>query len=159
LVYNTKLVPPDKAPKGWEACLDPYFKGKFSVDTKPNVLAWLTPSWGEEKLLGFARRIKENSPLPVSFHEHEAIYTGAKNIHSALLWIEFLASREGQDVAESLEPGRSSFLVEGTLTNKLMKGANMSLCGNDCRGTEDKLMQRIATEAWGFPKVGYEPKK
>ncbi|MBI2985129.1 MAG: extracellular solute-binding protein [Deltaproteobacteria bacterium] len=205
LVYNTKLVPPDKAPKGWEACLDPYFKGKFSVDTKPNVLAWLTPSWGEEKLLGFARRIKENSPLwsrgntrnlamltsgeivmncgnyvhstqramkqdpnikmvvpdpfPVSFHEPEAIYAGAKNIHSALLWIEFLASKEGQDVTESLEPGRSSFLVEGTLANKLMKGAKLSLCGNDCRGTEDKLMQRIATEAWGFPKVGYEPKK
>jgi hypothetical protein len=50
--------------------------------------------------------------------------------------------------------------MEGTLANKLKKeAANVSLCGNDCRGTEDKLMQRIATEAWGFPKVGYEPKK
>jgi iron(III) transport system substrate-binding protein len=63
LVYNTKLVPPEKAPKTWEACLDPFFKGKFSVDTKPNVLAWLTPAWGEEKLLGFARRVKENEPI------------------------------------------------------------------------------------------------
>ena len=205
LVYNTKLVPPDKAPKSWEACHDPYFNGKFSVDTKPNVLAWLTPAWGAEKLLGFARRIKENNPLwsrgntrnltmltsgevvmncgnyvhstqralnqdanlkmvvpdpfPVSFHEPEAIYAGAKNIHSALLWIEFMASKEGQQVAESLEPGRGSFLIEGTLTNKLMKGAKVSLCGDTCRGTEDKLMERIATEAWGFPKVGYEPKK
>jgi ABC-type Fe3+ transport system substrate-binding protein len=205
LVYNTKLVTPEKTPKSWEACLDPYFNGKFSVDTKPNVLAWLTPAWGAEKLLGFARKIKENNPIwsrgnirnltmltsgeislncgnyvhstqralnqdpnikmvvpdpfPVSFHEPEAIYAGAKNIHSALLWIEFLASKEGQQVAESLEPGRGSFLVEGTLTNKLMKGAKVSLCGDECRGTEDKLMQRIATEAWGFPKVGYEPKK
>jgi ABC-type Fe3+ transport system substrate-binding protein len=205
LVYNTKLVPAERAPKSWDACLDPYFKGKFSVDTKPNVLAWLTPAWGEEKLLGFARRIKENTPMwsrgntrnlamltsgevlmncgnyvhstqramsqdpnlkmvvpdpfPVSFHEPEAIYANAKNIHSALLWIEFLASKEGQQVMESLDPGRASFLVEGTLTNKLMKGAKVSLCGDDCRGTEDKLMQRIATEAWGFPKVGYEPKK
>ena len=206
LVYNTKLVSQDKAPKSWEACLDPYFKGKFSVDTKPNVLAWLTPAWGEEKLLGFARRIKENEPLwsrgntrnlnmlgtgevllncgnyvhatqravkqdanlkmvvpdpfPMSFHEPEAIYAGAKNIHSALLWIDFLASREGQDLAESLEPGRASFLMEGTLANKLKKeAANVSLCGNDCRGTEDKIMERIATQAWGFPKVGFEPKK
>lgn len=205
LVYSSKLVPPEKAPKGWDACVDPQWKGKFSVDTKPNVLAWLTPSWGEEKLMGFARRIKENSPLwsrgntrnlallasgeimmncgnyvhstqrvlkqdpsikmvvpdpfPMSFHEPEAIYAGAMNLHSALLWIEFLASKEGQEVAESLEPGRGSFLVEGTLANRLAKGAKVSLCGNDCRGTEDKLMQRIATEAWGFPKVGSEPKK
>jgi ABC-type Fe3+ transport system substrate-binding protein len=205
LVYNAKLVPPEKAPKSWEACTDPYFNGKFSVDTKPNVLAWLTPAWGAEKLLGFARRIKEKQsaleqgqypqpddvdfgrdqhelrqlraldaaclepgsnlkmvvpdPFPVSFHEPEAIYAGAKNIHSALLWIEFIASKEGQQVAESLEPGRGSFLIEGTLTNKLMKGAKVSLCGDACRGTEDKLMERIATEAWGFPKVGYEPKK
>src|SRR5262245_22683590 len=63
LVYNSKQVPPDKAPKGWDSCLDPYYKSKFSVDTKPNVLAWLTPAWGEEKLLGFARRLKENSPV------------------------------------------------------------------------------------------------
>ena len=205
LVYNTKLVPPEKAPKSWEACLDPYFKGKFSVDTKPNVLAWLTPAWGEEKLLGFARRVKENDPLwsrgnsrnlnflasgevlmncgnyvhstqravkqdanlkmvvpdpfPMSFHEPEALYAGAKNIHAALLWIDFLASKEGQELVESLEPGRASFLMEGTLANKLKKGANVSLCGNDCRGTEDKIMERIATQAWGFPKVGFEPKK
>ena len=68
-------------------------------------------------------------------------------------------STRNRQVAESLEPGRGSFLIEGTLTNKLMKGAKVSLCGDDCRGTEDKLMERIATEAWGFPKVGYEPKK
>lgn len=205
LVYNTKFVPPEKAPKTWEACLDPFFKGKFSVDTKPNVLAWLTPAWGEEKLLGFARQVKENEPLwsrgnsrnlnmlasgevlmncgnyvhstqravkqdanlkmvvpdpfPMSFHEPEALYAGAKNIHAALLWIDFLASREGQELVESLEPGRASFLMEGTLANKLKKGANVSLCGNDCRGTEDKIMERIATQAWGFPKVGFEPKK
>jgi iron(III) transport system substrate-binding protein len=205
LVYNSNQVPPDKAPKGWESCLDPYFKGKFSVDTKPNVLAWLTAAWGDEKLLGFARRLKENSPMwsrgntrnlamlssgeivmncgnyvhsthramkkdphikmvvpdpfPMSFHEPEAIYSGAKNPHSALLWLEFLASKEGQEVVDSIEPGRGSFMVEGTVANKMAKGAKLSLCGNECRGTEEKLMQRIATEAWGFPKVGYEPKK
>jgi iron(III) transport system substrate-binding protein len=205
LVYNSKAVPAEKAPKGWDACLDPYFKGKFSVDTKPNVLAWLMPAWGEEKLLGFARRLKENSPawgrgntrnlsmltsgeiamncgnyvhsaqrqmkrdpdlkmvvpdpFPMSFHEPEAIYAGAKNTNAALLWLEFLASKEGQEVVESIDPGRGSFLVEGTLANKMAKGAKLSLCGSECRGTEEKVMQRIATEAWGFPKVGYEPKK
>ena len=207
LVYNTKLVPPDRVPKSWEACNDPYFKGKFTVDTKPNVLSWLTPAWGEEKVLSFARKVKENKPLfsrgntrnlaaltsgealmncgnyvhstqraintdpsapikmvvpdpfPMSFHEPEAIYTGAKNVHAALLWLDFLASKEGQELAESLEPGRASFLNEGTLAGKLMKGANVSLCGSDCRGTEEKIMEKIAVQAWEFPKVGYTPKQ
>jgi iron(III) transport system substrate-binding protein len=206
LVYNTKLISPDKAPKGWDACVDSEWKGKFSVDTKPNVFAWLVTTWGDDKLLSFARKVKENgalwgrgnqrlvalaqgetqmlcgnyihstqrmirndpstpikmvvpNPFPMSFHEPEAIYTGAKNPHAALLWIEYLASKEGQEVTESIEPGRGSFLVEGTMAYKMAKGVNVSLCGADCRDKEDKLMHRIATEAWGFPKVGYEPKK
>ena len=206
LVYNTKSVQPDKTPKGWDACVDPEWKGKFSVDTKPNVFAWLVSSWGDEKLLSYARRVKENgalwgrgnqrlvalaqgevqmlcgnyihstqrllrqdpsapikmvvpNPFPMSFHEPEAIYTGAKNPHAALLWLEYLASKEGQEVTESIEPGRGSFLVEGTMAYKMAKGVNVSLCGAECRDKEDKLMQRIATEAWGFPKVGYVPKK
>jgi hypothetical protein len=51
LTYNSNLVPPDKTPKGWDSCLDPYFKSKFSVDPKPNILTWLAPRWGEEKLI------------------------------------------------------------------------------------------------------------
>jgi iron(III) transport system substrate-binding protein len=206
LAYNTKLVPPEKAPKSWENCLDPQWKGKFSVDTKPNVFAWLVPRWGEEKLLSFARRLKENNPVwargntrnitalstgevvlncgmyiqviertlrkdqtlpikmvipdpfPMSYHEPEAVYANSKNPHAALLWIEFIASREGQELAETIETGRGSFLVEGTLAHKLAKGKNISLCADDCRYREDKLMERIAVEAWGLPKLGAGPK-
>jgi iron(III) transport system substrate-binding protein len=61
--YNSQLVSADKVPRGWESCLDPQWKAKFSVDTKPNVLAWLVSRWGEEKLLSFARRLKENDPV------------------------------------------------------------------------------------------------
>jgi ABC-type Fe3+ transport system substrate-binding protein len=206
LAYNTKLVPPDKVPKSWESCLDPYFSGKFSVDSKPNILGWLSASWGEEKLLAFAKQLKQNKPVfsrgntrnitmlaagevvmncgmyihtadrlmrkdttapikmvipnpfPISYHEPEAVYMNSKNPHAALLWIEFLASKEGQDAAESIEPGRGSFFVEGTLAHKLAKGANVSLCAGECRYREEKLIQRIAVEAWGLPKVGAAPK-
>ncbi|HWP60715.1 MAG TPA: extracellular solute-binding protein [Candidatus Acidoferrales bacterium] len=206
ITYNSKLVPEDKAPKGWESCLDPYFRGKFSVDSKPNVLAWLSAKWNDEKLLSYAKRLKENSPVfsrgntrnitqlvsgevvmncgmyihvvkrtlkhdpsapikmvipdpfPMSSHEPEAVYANAKNPHAALLWIEFLASKEGQQLAEEIEPGRGSFLVEGTLANKLSKGANVALCADECRHREEKIMQRIAVEAWGLPKVGASPK-
>ena len=206
LSYNTKLVPPDKAPKSWESCLDPQWKGKFSVDPKPNILAWLSARWSDEKLLAFAKRLKENNPVfgrgntrnitmlasgevvmncgmyihtmdrlvrrdptapikmvipdpfPMSYHEPEGVYVNSKNPHAALLWIEFLASKEGQELAESIEPGRGSFLVEGTLAHKLSKGANVSICADDCRQREDKIMERIAVEAWGLPKVGAAPK-
>lgn len=63
ITYNSTLVPPDRAPTGWEACTDPQWKGKFSVDSKPNVLAWLAPKWGEERLYEFTRKLKENGPL------------------------------------------------------------------------------------------------
>ena len=204
--YNTKLVPADKAPKGWESCLDPYFMGKFSVDSKPNILSWLAASWGEEKLLAYAKRLKENKaifsrgntrniamlgsgevlmncgmyihtmdrlvrkdpsipikmvipdPFPMSYHEPEVVYAHSKNPHGALLWIEFIASKEGQELAESIDPGRGSMLVEGTLAHKLARGTNISLCVGACRQREDKITERIAVEAWGLPKVGATPK-
>jgi iron(III) transport system substrate-binding protein len=153
ITYNCNLVPQDKTPKGWDSCLDPYFKSKFSVDPKPNILTWLAPRWGEEKLISYARPLKENDPVfgrgntrnitqlvsgevvmncgmyihvvkrtlrqdpsapikmvvpdpfPMSAHEPEAIYVNSKNPHAALLWIEFLASKEGQDLAEEVEQG------------------------------------------------------
>jgi spermidine/putrescine-binding protein len=33
-------------------------------------------------------------PFPVTFHDPQAIFAGAKNPHAALLWLEFLAAKE-----------------------------------------------------------------
>jgi iron(III) transport system substrate-binding protein len=202
IVYNRDLVPADKVPAGWESCLDPYWKGKFAVDTKPNVLAWLAARWGEEKVLSYAKKLKENqpiwvrgntgaltraaageiplvcgtynhttqrqlmkdpntplrivapNPLGISFHEPFAVYGKAKNPNAALLWIEFLVSNEAQQIVDRLDPGKAFFMIEGTLANKLMKGNEASICTSQCRGREEKLMERIAVEAWGLPKVG-----
>ncbi len=68
--------------------------------------------------------------------------------------MDFLASKEGQTLLDSVDPGRASFLIQGTLANKLAKGVNMSICGAGCRGRDDKLAERIAVEAWGLPKMG-----
>ena len=63
-----------------------------------------------------------------------------------------------QELVDSIEPGRGSFLVEGTLAYKLAKGASASICGGQCRHREDAVMERIAVEGWGLPKVGAAPK-
>ena len=205
LLYSTKLVPAEKAPTGWESCLDPQWKGKFAVDTRPYLLARLAARWSEEKVLDFAAKLKANdpiwtrghttslerlisgelsiicgismhvwlrkakndpgvpvkmvvpSPLGVAFFESHAVYAQAKNPNAALLWVEFFASKDGQEIVESLEPGRASFVVDGTAANKVAKEANVSLCDGVCRDREEKLIERIAVEAWKFPKVGYTP--
>jgi ABC-type Fe3+ transport system substrate-binding protein len=199
ITYNSTLVAPDKAPKGWESCLDSQWRGKFSVDSDPNMLTWLIPLWGEEKLFDFARKLKDNEPrfsrgntrnlgllaegklslncgmyihpmsrmlkkdsalpikmvipdpFPITFHDPQAIYVGTKNPHAALLWLEFLASREAQEIVDSNEPGRGSFLAEGNLVHKLAKNANISICNVNCLLRGNKIAERIAVEIWGLP--------
>jgi ABC-type Fe3+ transport system substrate-binding protein len=200
ITYNSTLVAPDKVPKGWDSCLEPQWRGKFSVDSDPNTLTWLIPRWGEERLFDFARKLKDNEPLfsrgntrnlgllaegklslncgmyihpmsrmlkrdsalpikmvipdpfPITFHDPQAIYAGAQNPHAALLWLEFLASREAQEIIDSNEPGRGSFLVEGNLVHKLAKNANVSICNVNCLLRGNKIAHRIAVEIWGLPE-------
>lgn len=200
LLYNSKIVAKDKIPTGWESCLEPQWKGKFSVDTKPVTLVRLIPRWGEEKLMDYARKLKANDPiwsqgsvaprlaagefslmcgallhstkrllkkdptlpigivipdpLGIGLTEPEAVYATARNPNGSLLWLEFLASAEGQRVVEEVNPGKGSLLIEGTIAHKLAQGANVSLCGPGCFDRIDQLMRRIAVEAWGFPKAG-----
>ncbi|MGH7829739.1 MAG: ABC transporter substrate-binding protein, partial [Candidatus Binatia bacterium] len=189
---------PDRAPTGWESCIDPQWKGKFSADTKPNVLAWLVPRWGEERLYEFARKVKDNNPtfgrgnsrnlsllaegkvlmncgmyihpvsrllkkdpkapvrmvvpdpFPIIFHDPQAIFAGASHPHAALLWLEFLASKESQAIVDGNEAGRGSFLIEGTLAHQLAKGANLSLCDLNCLARQDEVIERIAVKIWGL---------
>lgn len=40
IAYNTKLVPANQAPKGWEDCLDPKWKGKIIYDPRARLAAF-----------------------------------------------------------------------------------------------------------------------
>jgi len=63
ITYNNALISQDKAPKSWESCLDPQWRGRFSVDANPNMLTWLVPRWGEERLFDFAKKLKDNDAV------------------------------------------------------------------------------------------------
>jgi ABC-type Fe3+ transport system substrate-binding protein len=63
IVYNASLVPADRVPKTWQDCLDPHWKGRFIVLTRPHPWVGLWPAWGEEKTIQFAKRLKENQPI------------------------------------------------------------------------------------------------
>jgi len=63
IAYNPALVPPDRVPKRWEDCLDPYWKGKFVVDTRARTFATLAHAWGDAKTLDYVTRLKNNQPI------------------------------------------------------------------------------------------------
>lgn len=63
IMYNSRLVPKEKIPRDWADCLDPYWKGRFVVDTRGAAFVRLFPLWGKEKLIDYARRLAANKPV------------------------------------------------------------------------------------------------
>lgn len=63
LVINPKLLKPEDAPKTWDDLLDPAFHGKMLMDVKPSGFASLVPLWGIDKVLDFAKKIKDTKPV------------------------------------------------------------------------------------------------
>lgn len=61
--YNPSLVPPERVPKKWDDCLDPYWKGRFVVDTRARIFANLSRAWGEAKTIEYVTKLKNNQPI------------------------------------------------------------------------------------------------
>ena len=63
ILYNVKQVPKEHIPRDWSDCLDPYWRGKFLVETRANTFSGLYPHWGKEKLVDYARKLAANKPV------------------------------------------------------------------------------------------------
>lgn len=59
---NTHLLKVADAPHTWEGLLDPKWKDKLVVDSRPLTLIQLMPAWGEQKVLDFARKLAAQKP-------------------------------------------------------------------------------------------------
>ena len=67
--YNKELISAEQVPDTWEDFLKPEFKGrKFLVDIRPLNFAPFGATLGEEWLVNYARRIKEQQPIWVRGH-------------------------------------------------------------------------------------------
>jgi iron(III) transport system substrate-binding protein len=62
-VYNSNLVKKEEAPKTWNDFLDPKWKGKFVVDSRPSAFTFLVSTWGKEKVLDYAEKLRKNNPI------------------------------------------------------------------------------------------------
>ena len=58
LIYNTKAVKPEQAPKSYEDLLSPNWKGKMLFDPEAGyLLAAMEEAWGKEKAVGYLTRL------------------------------------------------------------------------------------------------------
>lgn len=58
IAYNTNLVKPSEAPKGYMDMLDPKWKGKFSVDSSPDTWIFgMLNKWGIEKTEDYQKKL------------------------------------------------------------------------------------------------------
>ena len=64
IAYNQSRLPADLVPNSLEDFLRPEFKGKkFLVDVRPHWTAALIPALGQERVLDYARKVKEQEPV------------------------------------------------------------------------------------------------
>lgn len=61
IIYNSNSIPKDKAPKGYEDLIDPALSptwaGKMAIPAYIHWLIRISPIWGREKVLAFARKL------------------------------------------------------------------------------------------------------
>ena len=67
--YNTNLVKPADAPKGYADLLNPKWKNDISIDTEPEqaVFIWLL-EWGEAKTADYMKALMRNGTVPRRGH-------------------------------------------------------------------------------------------
>ena len=94
------------------------------------------------------RPIETNGPLSLE----EAIQANAQNPHSALLWLEWMASPEAQKLADEHEPLGSSLYVRGGGVEQELRGKKLSTVSWDDHQKMEQWQAKVV-EAYGFPKA------
>jgi ABC-type Fe3+ transport system substrate-binding protein len=90
-------------------------------------------------------------PTPVLLRENQFILKNAAHPHAALLFIEHMASREGQKVIDDYEPIKSSVYADGEVA-KLTKGKKLAV--NDHRTFQNTpKWMKLVVDAYGLPRA------
>ena len=80
IIYNTNLIPKDKAPKNYSDLIDsrlsPAWAGKLAIPPYVAWLAELSLVWGQEKVKDFARKLVALSGGRLRYGEDERIVSG-----------------------------------------------------------------------------------
>jgi ABC-type Fe3+ transport system substrate-binding protein len=96
--------------------------------------------------------LKIVEPVPARVSEELGILETAENPHAALLWLEFLASPEGQKIIDKLQPGAASLFTAGSVLRAETSGKQLSLVTWADHTKLDEWQEKVI-EAYGFPKA------
>lgn len=105
LSYNKNLVAPERVPNRWEDFLRPEFKGrKFMVEIRPTGMATLAAGLGEEWMLDYARKLKDQDPVWVRGISRAitAITTGEQSMLHLSYYHSCIRAKR-KDISKSLE--------------------------------------------------------
>jgi ABC-type Fe3+ transport system substrate-binding protein len=91
-------------------------------------------------------------PVPIRLTETYSVLSTAESPYAGLLWLEFLASPEGQKILDQHGPYEASVFIPGTVQEKAARGKILSVVDwnhySKTQEYEDKII-----EAYGFPKA------
>ena len=91
-------------------------------------------------------------PVPLRLTEQQGILASARNMHVALLWLEWFGSREGQKLLDQFEPFASSVYVKGSAVEQELRGKKVSSVSWEQEQAMPEWEAKIV-EALGFPKA------
>jgi ABC-type Fe3+ transport system substrate-binding protein len=95
-------------------------------------------------------------PVPVRIADHEAVYEKAASPYAGLLWLEFIAGPETQNIINKDHKG--SVFFPGTTPYQLTQGKKVTLVGWEHAPKLEEYQKKVF-EAYGFPKATSAGKK
>jgi iron(III) transport system substrate-binding protein len=110
-IYNTRLVKAQDVPKSYDDLLNPKWKGKLAafINYEPWALLSHKAVWGEEKALGYLRKLLELDPKIGRFPEtFQRVLSGESHmaVHGQRERTLFYRDKKApMAIAESVEPG------------------------------------------------------
>ena len=96
--------------------------------------------------------VKIVEPVPTRLHEANGVLNQAESPYAGLLWLEFLASPEGQKIMDDYWPLGASVFSPGSQQEQLTKGKKLSVVDWNHYAKVDDYLNKIV-EALGFPKA------
>lgn len=91
-------------------------------------------------------------PVPVRLNEAQSVLRSAEHPYAALLWLEFIASPEGQKILDENGPYEGSVFVRGTVQEQAVRGKKLSLIDWSYYNKIEEYEKKIV-EAYGFPRA------
>jgi ABC-type Fe3+ transport system substrate-binding protein len=123
--------------------------GEYSLYLGPN-FSTIKRAMSKDPTGNLNYKIAEPVCTWIGFHA-SSILTSADHPHAALLWLEFLASPEGQEIIDKYEPLKASVFTSDSVVAREVRGKELSLVDWDHFMKVQDYIEKVVA-AFGFPR-------